>query len=757
MVPTRLLRFRAHTVFLARVAWPGAAVGAVLATLLLVAAMARELHSGLGLAVDVVAAVLATAFLLALVGVGVIAVRRLLDAWPRLFTAAMIGPFAAVLIVLTVFDAEGRVGLVVAGAMTLASAALGGVVALIARSPSGMSHGRRVACRVLFAVIVAGCLAAGAWVATPGTDPHVALRPPWPGAAVPPLGVEDPAQKGRYRVGFLTYGSGTDRRRPEYRDRVSLRTEPVDASPLLRNLGGTKAALRRWYWGFGPERLPLNGRVWYPDDAGPFPLVVVVHGNHPMEDYSDGGYAYLGETLASRGFVVVSIDENFLNRSWSGDLTGELSARAYLLLEHLAVWRRWNRTPGHRFHARVDLERIALVGHSRGGETVALAAAFNRLPCLPEDCSVAFDYRFSIQALVAFAPIDGDYGPANQPVPIEDVSYLVLHGSHDGDVATFEGLRAFKRAAFTDGRDRFKAAVYVYRANHAQFNTRWGIDDIGPPFGSLALQKSLLSGEEQRRVAQVFVGGFLEATLKGRREYRTMFRDARTAAGWLPKTTYITQVEDASFRALSDFTRGIDLTRGTLGGSVLSGEHLTVWRQGDVRARMGRPFRVTAVYLGWGAAPGRPTARYRIELPGAAAADWRLDASSRLVFMVADADENPEPRTEPLDFTVEITTRNGVVSRVPLSRIAPVPPIPRVRFTKWRCLDRAFYRRESEPVFQTYELPLSLFAAPGFEPARIREIALVFDRTRSGVILLNEIGFSAGPDAPRRGATPSGS
>jgi hypothetical protein len=125
--------------------------------------------------------------------------------------------------------------------------------------------------------------------------------------------------------------------------------------------------------------------------------------------------------------------------------------------------------------------------------------------------------------------------------------------------------------------------------------------------------------------------------------------------------------------------------------------------------------------------------------------------------MVADADENPEPRTEPLDFTVEITTRNGVVSRVPLSRIAPVPPIPRVRFTKWRCLDRAFYRRESEPVFQTYELPLSLFAAPGFEPARIREIALVFDRTRSGVILLNEIGFSAGPDAPRRGATPSGS
>ena len=47
--------------------------------------------------------------------------------------------------------------------------------------------------------------------------------------------------------------------------------------------------------------MPVNGRVWYPHGGGPYPLVLIVHGNHNMKDYSDPGYAYLGTLLASRG------------------------------------------------------------------------------------------------------------------------------------------------------------------------------------------------------------------------------------------------------------------------------------------------------------------------------------------------------------------------------------------------------------------------------------------------------------------------
>ncbi len=525
---SRLVALWAHAASLARLAWPGAALGSVVATLLLAGALAPLLRSGLGTLVDVIGVVVLTGLALALLGLAVMFVRLLLSAWPRLFTAALVAPFVFLLSVFAALDAGGQVGLVVSGAIVLLSAALGGALALVRRRPTESPRPLRRARWVLFVVVAGGWIALVAWVWTPAVDPYVALESP-PASATSTLRAEDPSQRGRYAVRSLTYGSGGDRRRGEYGAGVAFRTPAVDVSRWFTIAPRFQATARRWYWGFGPDAFPLNARVWYPEGDGPFPLVVVVHGNHRMEEPSELGYAYLGELLASRGFILASIDENFFNRSWSGDLGGEMAARAYLLLQHLATWRTWNETPGHPFHRRVDMERIALMGHSRGGEVVALAAALNRLPCLPDDCTTRFDFRFPIQALVAMAPIDEASQLASQPTPIENVSYLVLHGSHDGDVASFEGLRAFKRARFTDGRDRFKAAVYVYRANHGRFNTRWTDDDVGPPFEPFAVRRSLLSPEEQRRVAQVFIGGFLEATLNGRREYRPMFRDARAS------------------------------------------------------------------------------------------------------------------------------------------------------------------------------------------------------------------------------------
>lgn len=741
---------RTRLVLLGRLAWPGAALGSVVAALLLVADIAVHLRAGLGTAVDVAVAVVAAALAIALLGVAVIAVCALLKRWPALFSAALLASFAFVFVLLdVVFDAGGGVSALFGGTLIALGATLGAAMSLLARGTTGAERARRRTGWALLAVSLAACVALAAWLALPGTDPYVAVQPPPSVSDVRPLAAEDPSRRGRHGVRTLSYGSGTDRRRPEYGSGAALRTETVDASQLIKNLTGVKARLRAWYWGFGADRFPLNGRVWYPDGSGPFPLVIVVHGNHRMEEYSDPGYAYLGEMLASRGFIVVSVDENFLNQSWSGDIGRETGVRAWLLLHHLAAWRRWNGTPGHPFHRQVDMERIALIGHSRGGEAVAHAATFNRLPCLPDDCRVKFDFHFSIRSLVALAPVDDGYRPAGQSAPIEDVSYLVLHGSHDGDVPNFEGLRPFKRVKFDETPYRFKSAVYVYRANHGQFNTVWGDDDLGPPFTRFALRRALLTGEEQRRTAEVFVGGFLEATLNDRREYLPMFRDVRTAAAWLPRTTYLTQFEDSTYRTVSDFDTGLDLTRGALPGSIQAGEHLTVWREGDFKGRGAWPFRVRTLYLGWSRRPtSATTASYRITLPETTAADWALSSDSRLVFAVADTRDEPDTRRdakkpyEPVDFTIELVTSDGVAARVPLNRVFPLPPILRVAFTKSRYLDRAFYASKTEPVFQTYELPLELFAAPGWHPARLREIRFVFDRTPTGKIMVDGVGFA---------------
>jgi dienelactone hydrolase len=736
-----LVRLWRHVVYLSGVAWPGVAVGAVLAVTVFMADMALSLRSGLGTLADLLIVLVGTALGLGVVGLGVIVVRLVLRSWPAWLAAGLLSSFVFLYVVLEGMEAGPSIGVLVAAGIVVLSAALGGAIALLARRSTGMGPGRRMASWLLLLVSVAGAIAAAVWLAGGGTDPYVALQQPRDAPAPVTLQASDPSQGGRHAVRSLFYGSGTDRRRPEYRSEVSLRTEPVDASVLLENLKGFKGRVRGWYWGFGGDAVPLNGRVWYPEGDGPFPLVLVVHGNHQMEQHSDPGYAYLGRLLASRGFIVASVDENFLNTSWSGDLGGEMVARGYLLLRHLAEWRRWNATPGTPFHRRVDMSRIALIGHSRGGEAILHAAALNRVPCLPIDCHVRFDFGFSIQALVALAPIDGSSEDASEPPAVDNVSYLVLHGSHDGDVSSFEGLRAFKRARFTDGRDRFKAAVYVYRANHGQFNTVWGNDDMGPPFSRLLLKTALLGGAEQRRVAEVFVSGFLEAALNGRAEYVPMFRDVRTVAAWLPRTRYVSQFENPSFEAVADFDQGLDLSRGTLEGSRLAGEHLTVWRQGPVMARSEKPIGLRAVYLGWNHGAAKGLASYRITLPETAAAEWRLDAKSRLVLVLAATDDEPAPG-EPVDFTVEATTSDGVVSRVPLSQVAPLPPTLRVRFTKWGYMDREFYRREAEPVFQTCEIPLALFARAGWTPARLRDLRLVFDRTRAGVIMLNAVGFS---------------
>ena len=57
-----------------------------------------------------------------------------------------------------------------------------------------------------------------------------------------------------------------------------------------------------------------------------------------------------------------------------------------------------------------------------------------------------FDFNFDIKAIVAIAPVDGQYRPASVFEPLENVNYLVIHGSHDGDVSSFDGLRQFHPA-----------------------------------------------------------------------------------------------------------------------------------------------------------------------------------------------------------------------------------------------------------------------------------------------------------------------
>lgn len=740
---------------------PEARRGAVWGTLTAAAAgviiAGLYLHTGFGYVFDFTFALVVATILIPLIALLVALLLTIARRLPRLASGMIVGSSAIAGLVW----GPPQLGAAMAVVFGLAEGFLGATIATFAWGRLGQAALSKKILTALLCVLAVAANIYLVWLfAHEGSlEKIISWKPPADGMPAP-LAAPNPAANGPYRVKLLFYGAGTDIRRPEYGPSVALRTRPVDASDFFKDFKGWKRWARKKYWGFDADQLPLNARVWYPDAPGPFPLALIVHGNHGMAEFSDPGYSYLGELLASRGFILVSVDENFLNSGLFHDPPRQQAVRGWLLLEHLKLWQQWGHTAGNPFQGKVDLSRIALMGHSRGGEAAATATLFNRMKYYPDDANIRFDYGFHIQAVVAIAPADGQYKPAGQHRWIEDVSYLTLQGAHDSDVATFMGSRQWEHVRFTRPGPWWKAEIYTYRANHGQFNTVWGRSDVGePPLSWLLNTKPLMPGEEQRRISKTYIAAFLEATLNGRHEYRALFQDWRVGRTWLPDTLYLNRYQDAAYTPVASFDEDPDLTTTTAPGGHIAGENLSVWREGRIAWRRGdRDY--NGVFLGWNRTPGAPLPSYTITLPHGAPAKWHLDNDSTVELSVAALDEEaplpgkkkddqkPKPSKKKEvpapDFTIELVASDGARATAPISRFAAIPPPLREKFTKVSLIDSIAYEKDWEPVFQTVRAPLSAFqpAGPGkFDPRKLAAVRLKFDRTATSVICVSGIGL----------------
>lgn len=631
-------------------------------------------------------------------------------------------------------------GLLVAPPLIVCVSLVGAGVAVLWKSGWRRLERIQLVVAVLGLVIGAvGLVGSALWIADDGRP----IPPPANAAKlgegpVEALDLPNPAQPGSYRVRTYTYGTGEDLHRPAFGVEADFLSEPVDGSPFVRGWSGLDGRLRTNYWGFDAAHLPLNGRVWAPEGEGSFPLVLMVHGQHMAEDFSDAGYAYLGELLASRGMIAVSVDENFLNGSSFegivpaiGGLEDENDARGWLLLEHLRQWRDWNRSEEHPFYRKVDLDRIALIGHSRGGEAVAVAAAFNRLPAYPDNAHIPFSYRFNIRSAVAIAPVEGQYKPTGVGTPLENISYFTLHGTHDSDIGSFEGEAQYERVHLHKSGPWFKSYLYVYGANHGQFNTTWGRADFRWPESSSLNLRNLMPPADQERIAKLYVSAFMEATLHDHKGYRVLFSNPRAGQAWRPDTIYLSGYQDTGDHPISTYEEDIDVESTTLRGGRTHGENLTNWREKLVRLKFG-PLESSAVYLGWNRNE-EPGGHYRIELP-----DKGLSVSSRdaLIFSLADGNSN---MTKPLDLTVELVDQDGNKAHLPLSWVMPLQPSIEVPVKKAQFLSNS---ADSEMIFQDYAFPLADFRQENraFDPTALKSITFVFDRSSSGLVLLDNLG-----------------
>ena len=606
------------------------------------------------------------------------------------------------------------------------------------------------------------------------------------------LDLPNPGLPGDYVVNTLTYGSGRDLRRDEYGENVTLLARTVDGSKLIENWDGLSGWLRTSYWGFDATELPLQARVWMPEGSGPFPLVLVVHGNHSMEDFSDPGYDYLGELFASRGIILASVDENFINSSLSArvnllderpGLKQENDARAWLLLEHLAQFRDWNSKAGHFFHDKIDMERLALIGHSRGGEAVGIAAAFNRLRHYPDDASQQFDFGFNLRGVIAISPVYGQYQPRSRPTPVTDVNYFTIHGDMDGDVQSFEGVAQYSRVFFSGDDYRFRSSLYVTGANHGQFNTTWENLDVGR-FNAWSLNLGrIMPREEQRTVAKVYFSAFLETVFNDNESYLPLFKDARFGAKWLPDTFYINQFSDSQERVIVDFEDDLDLTtldsvRGSnssSGSGRVKTDNMTRWYEVANRLKTDE-LDTYSVVLAWDKqvtgnevqpsvsfALGDSVAwnnTFSLDITSSSGNTITATSQKSLILSLSAIDISTKPtgwkdrpgsdiddtiadeveeETSPLlDWTVELTDAAGHTATAPLSADSELYPLINAIPRRAKFLDDT---KPTEILFRRFELPLADFvpASGDFNPTEIAQIRFVFDRSRKGAIILDGI------------------
>lgn len=228
--------------------------------------------------------------------------------------------------------------------------------------------------------------------------------------------------------------------------------------------------------------LPVRASMWTPESyPGKSPLLLFVHGNHSECDSGKGpactiykrndeGYAYMAKNLASWGYTVVSLDQDELMARQDG-LGKGMHARRLLIramLEDLKAASEGTVVTGANpamatlLNGKLDMTRIGLMGHSRGGDAVASFVLYNQTLPVGE--------RFPLRGVVSIAPVDYErHAPYGVP-------YMTMIGTCDGDVSNLQGARLYERSQYQSNDPYPRFQVLQVGGNHDAYNTVWQAD-----------------------------------------------------------------------------------------------------------------------------------------------------------------------------------------------------------------------------------------------------------------------------------------
>ncbi|MEQ1564149.1 MAG: S8 family serine peptidase [Myxococcota bacterium] len=273
--------------------------------------------------------------------------------------------------------------------------------------------------------------------------------------------------------------------------------------------------------------------------SGTHPLAIIVHGNHSPADPSYQGYSgftggstYLQEALARIGVISVSVNLNAAN-GWSF-----VETRARLIAAAIAEVKSLARTDP-RYRRKIDFDRVALIGHSRGGD--AIVRAMRMLPS-----------GVTARALIQLAPTDQTGLLAGTPPVVPAVAHpvdwvtrpetvtardnvlqLIVWGSRDGDVSGMEDVRtdvSVNPFRHYDRSSAQRAFQFWHGATHNRFNRQWTDLQEGGLVQLTPLPNNLLDRSDQEARTIEVVRAWLAFALYNERSEAEVFDGRRPTA-----------------------------------------------------------------------------------------------------------------------------------------------------------------------------------------------------------------------------------
>ncbi len=287
----------------------------------------------------------------------------------------------------------------------------------------------------------------------------------------------------------------------------------------------------------GAMPVALTGAIALPPTPGPVPWVVILHGRHAgchfvpeglsqwpcpagTETRFDLGFAYQAQALAEAGYGVLipnlngAFSETYgANAETRNDLADQRSGQ--IVDAHLSRLAQAHRGDdlgfGLPLAGRVDLSRLAMVGHSMGGGAAALSAIQRAESGTADQIAAGLG---PIAALVLVSPTRS-YPMLQRPeaYQLPDVPTVVVAGGCDRDIFDLSSLY-YAETARQQARTTPVLALLLPGANHNFFNAAVAEDDYYRNPNNSPLCNPQRSRDRLSRVAQeTFLSQYIPAFL----------------------------------------------------------------------------------------------------------------------------------------------------------------------------------------------------------------------------------------------------